>query len=134
MGWPEKNEGIGGLAFDEHDLLQPQTGAHEKTLIETSLKHGRTTKYFIPPGDLDGFGPYEVKIPSMGDQWTDMTSGIMYGEFQIKKITGGAEADATGGDDYSVVNLPANSMFKQIELYVGNTNVCDQSTSNYHYK
>ena len=134
MGWPESNEGIGGLAFDEHDLLQPQTGAHQKTLIETSLIHGNTTKYFIPPGDLDGFGPYEVKIPSMGGQWTDLTTGMLYGEFQVKKIDSGREVDATAGDDYSVVNLPVNSMFKQIELYVGNTNVCDQSTSNYHYK
>ena len=31
--------------------------------------------------------------------------------------------DATFGDDFSVVNLPANLLFKQIELYVGNTNV-----------
>ena len=134
MGWPESNEGIGGKAFDEHDLLQPQTSTHEKTLIETSLKNGQTTKYFVQQSSLEGYGPYEVRIPSMGDQWTDLTSGMMYGEFQIKKVAGGSEVDATNGDDYSVINLPANSLFKNIELYVGNTNVCDQSTSNYHYK
>ena len=35
----------------------------------------------------------------------------------------GLGMDATFGDDFSVVNLPANLLFKQIELYVGNTNV-----------
>ena len=70
----------------------------------------------------------------MGDEWTDLTSGILYGEFQVKKITGGTEANAGGSDDFSVVNLPANACWKNIELYVGNTNVVDQSTSNYHYK
>ena len=35
----------------------------------------------------------------------------------------GLGMDATFGDDFSVVNLPANLLFKQIELYVGNTKV-----------
>ena len=134
MGWPEANEGIGGLSFDEHDLMQSQTDLHAKTLLETSLRYGKTASYIVPPGDLEGFGPYEVKIPSMGSEWTDLTSAILYGKYQVKKITAGAEALCTGADDYSVINLPANSMFKQIELYVGNTNVIDQSTSTYHYK
>ena len=134
MGWPEANEGVGGLAFDEHDLMQSNTDLHAKTLLETSLRYGKTASYIVPPGDLEGFGPYEVKIPSMGSEWTDLNSGMMYGKFQVKKLAAGTEANATGGDDYSVVNLPANSMFKQIELYVGNTNVVDQSTSTYHYK
>ena len=45
MGWPESNEGIGGKAFDEHDLLQPQTSTHEKTLIETYTAAKRPTIY-----------------------------------------------------------------------------------------
>ena len=35
----------------------------------------------------------------------------------------GLGMDATFGDDFSVVNLPANVLIKQTELYVGNTNV-----------
>ena len=133
MGWPESNEGIGGLSFDEHDLMQSQTDLHANTLLETSLRHGKTASYIIPPGDLDGNGPHELRIPSMDSEWTDLTSGIMYGKFQVKKMSSGAEVDCTS-EDYSVINLPANSLFKQIELYIGDTNVIDQTTSTYHYK
>ena len=41
----------------------------------------------------------------------------------ITHVQMGLGMDATFGDDFSVVNLPANLLFKQIELYVGNTNV-----------
>ena len=34
----------------------------------------------------------------------------------------------------SVVNLAPNAIFKQLEMYVGNTNVIDASVSTYHYK
>ena len=113
--------------------MQSQSDFHAKTLLETSLRHGKTASYIIPPGDLDGNGPYEIRIPSMDSEWTDLTSGVMYGKFQVKKVSSGSEAVCTT-EDYSVVNLPVNSLFKQIELYVGNTNVVDQSTSTYHYK
>ena len=46
---------------------------------------------------------------------------------------GGNETPCTT-EDYSVNNLPGNSIFKQLELYVGNTNVIDQSVSAYPYK
>ena len=49
MGWPESNEGIGGLSFDEHDLMQSQTDLHANTLLETSLRYGKTASYIIPP-------------------------------------------------------------------------------------
>lgn len=34
----------------------------------------------------------------------------------------------------SVVNLAPNALFKQLELYVSNSNVIDASVSTYHYK
>ena len=52
MGWPESNEGVGGLAFDEHDLLQSQTNLQASTLLENSLRDGKTCDYFIPPGEV----------------------------------------------------------------------------------
>ena len=70
----------------------------------------------------------------MDTEWTDGTSGQLHGKFKVVKIVGGEEKECDGNDDYSVVNLPGNSMFKQLELYIGDTNVIDQSTSLYHYK
>ena len=68
---------------------------------------------------------------SQGPQGEDLQ---LYGKFKIVKIVSGEEKECDSNDDYSVVNLPGNSMFKQLELYIGNTNVIDQSTSLYHYK
>ena len=49
-------------------------------------------------------------------------------------MVGGKEVNCGSDDDYSVVNLPANSMFKQLKLFVGNSNVIEQSVSGYPYK
>ena len=62
MVYPEKSEGLGGLGFDEHDLLQSATNLHAKSLRETSLKYGKTATYYIPPGKLQGMGPYELQV------------------------------------------------------------------------
>ena len=72
----------------------------------------------------------------MDIEWLDGESGQLFGKFKIVKINGGREVDCDANDDYSVVNLPGNSMFKQLELYVGNGggNVIDQSVSAYPFK
>ena len=105
MGFPESNEGVGGLAFDEMDLLQSSTDLHAKTMLETSLRHGKTVKYEIPPGKLDGYGPYELGFPSMDTEWTDGTSGQLHGKFKVVKIVSGEEKDCDGNDDYSVASF-----------------------------
>jgi hypothetical protein len=134
MVYPEKSEGVGGFGFDQHDLLQSATNLHAKSLREASLKHGKTVTYFVPPSKLDGMGPYELGIPSMDTEWTDGESGQLFGKFKIVKVGASkVEADCTN-EDYSVINLPGNSIFKQLELYVGNGNVIDQSVSAYPFK
>ena len=134
MVYPENSEGLGGLGFEEMDLLQSATSLHAKTLKETSLKYGKTATYYIPQGKLEGRGPYEITIPSMDTEWTDGQSGLLYGKFKVVKVgAAGAESECTT-EDYSVINLPGNSIFQQLELYVGNTNVIDASVSAYHYK
>ena len=102
---------------------------------EASLKQGKTVTYFVPPSKLDGMGPYELTIPSMDTEWTNGQSGQMFfWKFKIVKVSGsGVESDCTT-EDYSVINLLGNSIFKQLELYVGNVNVIDQSVSAYPYK
>ena len=55
-------------------------------------------------------------------------------ELKVVKIVSGSETDCTEGDDFSLINLPANSIFRQVELLVNGTSVADTYTSNYHYK
>ena len=134
MVFPDQNLGIAGFSIDEQDLFQVATDLHARPIRETSLKEGKTVKYSVPTSQLDGSGPYELSIPSMDMQWLDPESGQLYGVFQIVKVTDNVESRCTVDDDYSVCNLPGNSMFKQMELMVGNSNVIDQSISAYHYK
>ena len=135
MVFPDQNVGIAGFSVDEQDLFQVATDLHSRPIRETSLKEGITVKYSVPKSKLDGSGPYELPIPSMDLQWLDPESGQLYGVFQIVKVNEhGAESLCDEDDDYSVCNLPGNSMFKQMELMVGNSNVIDQSISAYPYK
>ena len=135
MVFPDQNVGIAGFSVDEQDLFQTATDLHSKPIRETSLKSGKTVKYSVPRSKLDGLGPYEISIPSMDMEWLDGESGQLYGVFQIVKVnSSGVESMCDANDDYSVVNLPGNSIFKQLELNVGNSNVIDQSISSYPFK
>jgi hypothetical protein len=135
MVFPDQNVGIAGFSVDEQDLFQTATDLHSKPIRETSLKSGKTVKYSVPRSKLDGLGPYEISIPSMDMEWLDGESGQLYGVFQIVKVnSSGVESMCDVNDDYSVVNLPGNSIFKQLEFMVGNSNVIDQSISSYPFK
>ena len=135
MVYPDQNVGIAGFGIDEQDLFQASTDLHARPIRETSLKSGKTVKYSVPRSKLDGSGPYEISIPSMGMEWLEGDSGQLYGVFQVVKVNNsGVESLCTAEDDYSVCNLPGNSIFKQMEFMVGNSNVIDQSISAYPYK
>ena len=135
MVFPDQNAGIAGFSIDEQDLFQTATDLHSKPIRETSLKGGKTVKYSVPRSKLDSSGPYEISIPSMQMEWLDGESGQLYGVFKIVKVdSSGVESICDENDDYSVVNLPGNSIFKQMEFMVGNSNVIDQSISAYPYK
>ena len=134
MVYPDKSVGIAGFGVDEQDLFQSATDLHARPIRETSLKSGKTVKYSVATRQLDGLGPYELSIPSMDAEWLDGESGQLFGRFKVVKMSGTTESDCNADDDYSVVNLPGNSMFKQLEFYVGNSNVIDQSVSAYPYK
>ena len=135
MVFPDQNAGIAGFSIDEQDLFQTATDLHSKPIRETSLKGGKTVKYSVPRSKLDSSGPYEISIPSMQMEWLDGESGQLYGVFKIVKVdSSGVESICDENDEYSVVNLPGNSIFKQMEFIVGNSNVIDQSISAYPYK
>lgn len=112
MVFPDQNLGIAGFSIDEQDLFQVATDLHARPIRETSLKEGKTVKYSVPKSKLDGFGPYELDIPSMDLQWLDPESGQLYGVFQIVKVDeNGVEQRCNGDDDYSVCNFPPSIPF-----------------------
>ena len=129
--WPDANEGLGPKSIDENQLMGVHTDGFKKPEIDLTTKGGTYMKYDLPDAIMDSGGPYEINITSSGVDYPDLTTGRLYGELKVVKIAGGAEADCTGADDFSLINLPANSIFCQA---VNGTSVADTSTSNYHYK
>ena len=132
--WPDANEGLGPKSIDENQLMGVHTDGFKKPEIDLTTKGGTYMKYDLPDAIMDSGGPYEINITSSGVDYPDLTTGRLYGELKVVKIAGGAEANCTGADDFSLINLPANSIFRQAELIVNGTGVADTSTSNYHFK
>ena len=132
--WPDANEGLGPKSIDENQLMGVHTDGFKKPDIDLTTKGGAFVKYDLPDAIMDSGGPYEINIPSSGVDYLDLTTGRLYGDLKVVKITAGSEVECTGADDFSLINLPANSIFRQAELLVNGTSVADTSTSNYHYK
>ena len=132
--WPDANEGLGPRSIDENQLMGIHTDGFARPKIDLSTKGGKFVKYDLPDAIMDSGGPYEIPIPSTGTDYLDLTTGRLYGELKVVKIVGGAEGACQDTDDFSLINMPANSIFRQAELIVNGTGVADTATSNYHYK
>ena len=132
--WPDANEGLGPKSIDENQLMGIHTDGFAKPKIDLSTRGGKFVKYDLPEAIMDSGGPYEINIPSTQADYLDLTTGRLYGELKVVKISAGAETACQAGDDFSLINLPANSIFRQVELIVNGAGVSDTSTSNYHFK
>ena len=133
MAYPQANPGIGGLALDEEDLYSEELDLFSKPTADNDIRLGEPIIYRIPDNQLDSTGPYDIEIPPTGTAFKYLQSARLFGKVKVKKIASGVLVNCTS-EDFSMVNLPANSLFKQVELYVNNTNVVDIGTSLYHYK
>ena len=130
--WPDANLGLGAKSIDENQILGDDGFSNPD--IDVSTKGGKTVLLKVPDATMDSGGPYEINLPSAGTQYWLLPTGRLYGKMKVVKVAGGQETDCAGGDDFSLCNLPANSIFRQVELLVNGVNVVDTSTSNYHYK
>ena len=130
--WPDANLGLGAKSIDENQILGEDGFSIPD--IDVSTKGGKTVLFKVPDATMDSGGPYEINIPSTQADYLDLTTGRLYGELKVVKISAGAETACQAGDDFSLINLPANSIFRQVELIVNGAGVSDTSTSNYHFK
>ena len=132
--WPDANEGLGPAAIDENQLMGIHSDGFSKPEIELTTKGGKHIKYDLPDAIMDSGGPYEIYVPSTGADYLDPSTARVYGEMKIVRIDNNKEVACIEADDFSVINLPANSIFRQIEVIVNGVNVVDNSSSTYHYK
>ena len=76
-------------------------------------------------------GPFDFIIPSDGQDFTDLPFTRLEGCIEILNLAG---ATLTDTDINAFVNLLPQSLFKQIEVSVNNTQTADLSTPTYAFK
>lgn len=122
--------GVGTFIEDQVELISSGLDLFSIPEIDNSVIHGKTVTYY-PIGAITNHGPYEFFVPHDGNDYTFMPLTRLEGEVEIKKSDGNALADA---DLNAYVNLFPQTLFRQIEVELNKTQICDLSTPTYPYK
>ena len=134
MAFSNKTEGIASFQTDQTEMSETCLDIYSPPIVENELLEGKDLQIY-PNQSITDEGPYEFIIQSSGEEYLHMPSTRLHMCFSIQKLgEDGVLASAGNSEDYSVVNLTGNSLFKQIEVTVCNTPVVDQSTTTYSYK
>ena len=131
MSYTNQKIGIGSLQLDESEMMASCLDIFSSPLIENHLVRGKDI-IVCPINAIDDDGPFEIHIKSSDRAYIFMPFTRMHGCFSVVKVNEeGREISTVEADDYSVVNLTGNSLFKQMECYVNNVQVMDQATGTY---
>lgn len=123
--------GIGTLMTENHELASSSVAdLFDLPTYEQALIHGKTLTYY-PDSSVNNNGPYEIRIPSADNAYTALPLTKLHLCLEVQKEDGSALTDT---EVNSVVNLFPHSIFRQIELYVNETQINDLSTPTYPYK
>ena len=134
MSYTNQKLGIGSLQLDESEMLASCLDIFTPPRIENQLVKGRDV-VIGPVNAIGETGPFEFHMKTSDKSYIFMPVTRIHGGFQIMKLNdNGEEVVAIGSDDYSTINLTSNSLFKQVEVYVNNTQVMDQATATYGKK
>lgn len=123
-------QGIGTFVNEAHELGTSSLDIFNEPEQEKALIHGKTVDIY-PTSLLNNEGPIEFVIPSDSTDFTQLNLTRLSGTVEITKADGSALADA---DKVSIVNLFPQSLWKQIECSIKDTQIVDLSTPTYHYK
>ena len=115
--------GVGTFVTEDHELASSGLALFDLPIVDTSLVNGKFVSIY-PRTVLTDKGPHEFTIPSDGQDFTDLPYTRLEGCVEILKTDGGALTDT---EVNAYVNLLPHSLFKQIELYVNNTQISDIS-------
>jgi hypothetical protein len=123
-------QGIGTFVNEAHELGTSSLDIFNEPEQEKALIHGKTVDIY-PTSLLNNEGPIEFVIPSDSTDFTQLNLTRLSGVVEITKADGSALVDA---DKVSIVNLFPQSLWKQIECSIKDTQIVDLSTPTYHYK
>ena len=122
--------GVGTFITENHELASSGLALFDQPIIDSSLLQGKFITIY-PSSILLDNGPYDFIIPSDGQDFTDLPFTRLEGCIEILNTAG---ATLTDTDINAYVNLLPQSLFKQIEVSVNNTQIADLSTPTYAYK
>lgn len=122
--------GIGTFITDETEVGSGGLDIFTTPPIDKTLVHGKTV-YYYPSGAINDTGPYEFLISADSAEYTYLPLTRLEGELEVVKADGTAVTDT---EVNSIVNCFPNSLFRQVECEINNTQICDLSTPTYPYK
>ena len=115
--------GVGTFVTEDHELASSGLALFDLPIVDTSLVSGKFVTIY-PRTVLSSAGPHEFTIPSDGQDFTDLPYTRLEGCLEILKADG---TKLTDTEVNAYVNLLPHSLFKQIELYINNTQISDIS-------
>ena len=122
--------GVGTFITENHELASSGLALFDQPIIDSSLLQGKFITIY-PSSVLQDNGPFDFIIPSDGQDFTDLPFTRLEGCIEILNLAG---ATLTDTDINTFVNLLPQSLFKQIEVSVNNTQIADLSTPTYAFK
>ena len=104
--------GIASLQQDENDVSC--LDIFKPLIVENDLIRGKDV--LIGPINFNSEGPFEYHVKSSSNSYINMPTKRLHGCFQVVKVDAdGKETNAVDADDYSLINLYSNSLFKQVK-------------------
>ena len=122
--------GVGTFITENHELASSGLALFDQPIIDSSLIQGKFITIY-PSSVLQDNGPFDFIIPSDGQDFTDLPFTRLEGCIEILNLAG---VTLTETDINAYVNLLPQSLFKQIEVSVNNTQIADLSTPTYAFK
>ena len=122
--------GVGTFITENHELASSGLALFDQPIIDSSLLQGKFITIY-PSSVLQDNGPFDFIIPSDGQDFTDLPFTRLEGCIEILNLAG---VTLTETDINAYVNLLPQSLFKQIEVSVNNTQIADLSTPTYAFK
>ena len=128
MAHATQKHGVGSFQTDESEMLSEIIDIFKPPPIENEMISGKEV-IISSVNPITDEGPYEYVVKTSDREYLDMPSTTLLGCISVVKEDGIDANDEA--DDFSVVNLVGNSIIKQAELYVNDTQVMNQSTGTY---
>lgn len=122
--------GVGTFVEDQLELVSSGLDIFSIPEIDNSIIYGKTVTYY-PIGAISDRGPFEFFVPHDGNDYTFLPMTRLEGEIKITKKDGSEWAAA---DNIGFANLLPHTLFRQIEVEINKTQICDLSTPTYPYK